>query len=111
MQVFTRVGAFLSEWGTPGSGDGQFNAPFGLALGPSGYVYVTGAHVGDHSSGAHGRATHRVQVFSADGTFVTKWGTLGSDDGQFSSPFGIAVDPSGTIYVADHANDRIQVFQ
>ena len=49
-------------------------------------------------------------MFSGDGTFLAKWGMLGSDDGQFSSPFGIAVDPSGKIYVADHVNDRVQVF-
>ncbi len=100
----------MTKWGTPGGGDGQFSAPFGVAVAPSGDVYVTGAHVGDHSSAAHGQATHRVQVFSADGTFLTKWGTLGNDDGQFSSPFGIGVDSSGKIYVADHVNDRVQVF-
>ena len=42
--------------------------------------------------------------------FVTKWGTLGSGDGQFNGPAGIAVDSNGNIYVADGNNNRIQMF-
>ena len=82
----------------------------GLYEYPSGDIYVTEAHVGNHSSESHTNANHRVQVFSADGEFLTKWGTLGSGDGQFSSPFGVAVAPSGKIYIADHVNGRVQVF-
>jgi len=43
-------------------------------------------------------------------TFVTKWGSSGSDNGQFSHPEGISVDSSGNIYVADPGNNRIQKF-
>ena len=50
-------------------------------------------------------------------TFVTKWGTYGPDDGQFSIPNGIAVDPSGNIIVTDGreaggtvSNYRVQKF-
>ena len=50
----------------------------------------------------------RVQKFGADGTFVTKWGSLGNGDGQFWVPRGVAVDSSGNVYVADSDNDRIQ---
>ena len=42
--------------------------------------------------------------------FVTQWGSQGGENGQFSSPEGIAVDASGNVYVADSGNDRIQVF-
>ena len=38
-------------------------------------------------------------------TFVLKFGTLGSDDGQFTNARGIAVDPSGNVYVADSSGD------
>ena len=37
-------------------------------------------------------------------TFVTKWGSSGSEDGQFNYPFGVAVDSSGNVYVADYNN-------
>ena len=38
-------------------------------------------------------------------SFVLKFGTLGSDDGQFTTPRGIAVDASGNVYVADASGD------
>ena len=34
----------------------------------------------------------------------------GSGDGQFFYPFGIAVDMTGNVYVADSHNNRIQKF-
>ena len=39
-----------------------------------------------------------------------KWGGFGSGDGQFSNPQGVAVDESDNVYVADTANNRVQVF-
>jgi DNA-binding beta-propeller fold protein YncE len=38
------------------------------------------------------------------------WGTRGSATGQFISPWGVAVDASGSVYVADQGNNRIQKF-
>lgn len=29
---------------------------------------------------------HRVQTFTANGTFITQWGSAGSGDGQCNSP-------------------------
>ena len=55
-------------------------------------------------------ADNRIQVFDAQGNFLRKWGELGSGDGQFRFPSGIAIDSSGTVYVADNENHRIQVF-
>ena len=46
-------------------------------------------------------------------TFILKFGTVGSDDGQFLTPRGIAVDPAGNVYVADASGDsrgQIQKF-
>ena len=51
-----------------------------------------------------------IQKLSSDGTFITKWGSEGSADGQFNRPFSIAIDTSGYIYVADTYNHRIQKF-
>jgi DNA-binding beta-propeller fold protein YncE len=53
---------------------------------------------------------HRVQIFSKDGTFITKWGSEGSGDGQFSKPESITVDSLGYIYVADTDNNNVQLF-
>jgi DNA-binding beta-propeller fold protein YncE len=38
-------------------------------------------------------------------SFVLKFGTLGSANGQFTTPRGIAVDSSGNVYVADASGD------
>jgi sugar lactone lactonase YvrE len=39
--------------------------------------------------------------------FVSKWGSLGTGDGQFNHPNDVAVDNSGHVYVADSGNNRI----
>src|SRR5215216_665240 len=92
----------FSDWGGQySSEDGQMRSPAGIAVdSSSGNVYV--ADTGNN----------RIQVFSTNGTFVTKWGgEYGSADGQMRSPAGIAVDSSsGNVYVADTGNNRIQVF-
>jgi sugar lactone lactonase YvrE len=44
------------------------------------------------------------------GNFLTKWGTSGAGDGQFSAPSDVAVDSIGNVYVADTYNFRIQKF-
>lgn len=98
IQKFDESGTFLTKWGTPGSGNGQFNDPFGIAVDASGNVYVADTF------------NHRIQKFDSSGTFKTKWGTLGSGNGQFNTPFGVATDAAGDVYVADSSNSRIQKF-
>lgn len=46
-------------------------------------------------------------------TFILKFGTAGSENGQFITPRGIAVDSAGNVYVADAGGDtrgQIQKF-
>jgi hypothetical protein len=54
--------------------------------------------------------SHNVQKFTSDGTFITRWGTAGTNDGEFQYPFGIAIDAAGDVLVADMLNGRIQKF-
>ena len=56
-----------------------------------------------------------ITVFSADGECLRSWGSTGSGDGQFRTPYGVstAVDPvtgEELVYVADALNRRVQVF-
>ena len=51
-----------------------------------------------------------MSVFTAEGVFVTSFGGRGEESGQFKFPCGIAVDDSGTVYVCDTGNQRVQVF-
>ncbi len=43
-------------------------------------------------------------------TFVDKWGQLGSGDGEFNTPTGIAVNSTGYVYVVEMGIARVQVF-
>jgi len=49
-------------------------------------------------------------VSAQEYTFVSKWGSYGSGDGQFYYPNGVAVDSSGNVYAVDRHNYRIQKF-
>lgn len=94
----TEAPAYVSQFGSAGSGDGQFSNPYGIAMDSQDNLYVAD------------RLNHRVQKFDSNGNFLLKFGSSGSGDGQLSSPRGIAVDASGNIYIADTSNHRVQKF-
>lgn len=104
IQKFDSNGNFLLKFGSVGSGNGQFKFPSGVAVDTSGNIYVA-----DNNN-------HRIQKFDSNGVFLLKFGTnggngtSGSAEGQFNFPFGIAVNGTGFIYVADTGNHRIQIF-
>ncbi len=52
----------------------------------------------------------RIQKFTADGQYLTQWGSYGSGPEQFNLPRAVAVDSAGNVYVADSRNSRIQKF-
>ncbi len=89
---------FWLEWGSTGSGDGEFNGASGIAIHQSS-VFVTDS------------GNHRVQKFTPSGQFQSAWGTFGAGDGQFENPAGVAVDASGVVFVAEVSGlGRIQLF-
>jgi DNA-binding beta-propeller fold protein YncE len=106
--IFDDIGGFLGNWGILGPGDGQFAWPRGIAVDGNGNVYVTDSEYDNPD----GRTffNHRLQKFTGDGMFLQKWGSLGSDEGQFRDPRAIALDGLGNVYVADTGNKRIQKF-
>ena len=53
---------------------------------------------------------NRIQKFRPSGTFITKWGSLGTGTGQFNGPSGVAVASTDHVYVVDRGNNRIQKF-
>lgn len=100
VRVYDEQGVFVTAFGAPGDGDGQFSGPRGVAVDPVGRrVYVVDS------------GNNRVQVFDLQGHYLTKFGSAGSGNGAFDAPRGIAVDPrDGKVYVADTGNNRVQVF-
>jgi hypothetical protein len=83
--------ASISNSGSSGSGNGEFNVARGIDIGPDGNVYVA-----DY-------ANHRIQVLDKNGNFIRKFGSQGSAPGQINTPRDLAFLPDGTLIVADSA--------
>ena len=71
------------------------NCVNGLSLHDNGNMYVT--------------QNHYVHILKPDGSTMSRFGSSGSRDGQFSSPEGVAVW-GDSVYVCDNSNRRIQKF-
>ena len=89
---------FLGEFGTGGTGIGEFWWPSSLAFDSRDRLYVAD------------EALNRITVFSTEGEVLDVWGDEGSGPGQISLPSYIAVDRDDHLLIADSGNHRIQMF-
>ena len=80
------------------SGDGELNGPNGLTFDEDDRLFISDSH------------NHRIQVFTKDGQFISKFGQYGSEEGELNLPWGIALDKDHNVYVADWGNSRVQKF-
>jgi NHL repeat-containing protein len=93
----------LGKPGMPGNGPGYLTAGSAVVVAPNGEIYL---------ADGHGAGTNdRIVKFSNDGQLITAWGKHGKGPGEFDTPHGIALDSMGRVYVADRANNRIQIFE
>lgn len=77
---------------------GDFAKPTGVAVDQEGNLYVCDT------------MNNRIEIFDADGKFVSTFGKAGDGPGYFARPKGVAIDSDAHIWVADGMQDRVQVF-
>ena len=109
--IYAKYDYFL-KWGSNGNGPGQFQVPYGVAVDSSSNVFVADTR------------NDRIQQFKLANScqagstqvvpgvcFVIEWGSQGSGKSQFQDPWGVTVDSSSNVFVADNGNHRIQQFK
>ena len=84
---FDKSGNFIRQWGSTGSGNGQFAGVKSLAVDAQGNVYA--ADIGNK----------RIQVFDADGNFKSQFGNIGT-------PLTLCMTTGATQYLyVSHSGD------
>jgi len=96
--------SYSHQFGNRGDGNEEFDAPYDVAVGSAGKIYVA------DSFDLGSTCNHRIQVFSGAGVWLKTFGSYGTSAGSFKRPLGICVDGYGLIYVADCDNHRVQCF-
>ncbi len=99
--LFSSDGALLFALGerhVP-SWERPFNHPTQATVAADGEIYV-----------ADGYGNARIHRFGADGGWLSSFGTIGTGNGEFTTPHAILVDRQDRLLVCDRENDRVQVF-
>jgi len=101
VQKFDPNGVFLSQFGSEGSGDGEFMTAFNIAIGPDDSIYV-----GDYQE----ETGFRIQKFDNDGSYLNQY-TQGPDEVSGSSflAYGISAGPNGIIYTINVDSFKIEI--
>jgi DNA-binding beta-propeller fold protein YncE len=73
------------------------NHPKGIAVDDSGNIWITDCY------------QSKVKKYDGQGNYISTIGKHGNKAGEFNQPTGIAIS-GNEIYVVDHLNDRVQVF-
>ena len=98
IQKFKLNGEFISQFGSKGTANSQFQYPFGLVLSQSELLFVC-----DYSN-------HRIQVFQNE-KFCYCFGQHGTEPGTFSNPDDLTLNNSeDQLFITDYYNYRVQVF-
>lgn len=89
------TGDFITQWGSLGTGDGQFNSLTGIAIDSQDNVYIAD------------RNNHRIQKFTSSGVYLDQWDAEGQEADLWGFPASVAVDDSGNTYAT---STRIYMF-
>ena len=77
---YTPEGKKIREWGSAGTGPGQFTLPHSIQIDENGIIYVA-----DRENG-------RIQRFSLEGRYIGEWGELGKT-------FSLKITPAGDFWM------------
>jgi DNA-binding beta-propeller fold protein YncE len=81
--VYDHTGKRLHQWGSPGTGPGQFHLVHGITIDRDNIVYVA-----DRSNG-------RIQRFDLDGKYLGEWNNLGKT-------FSVEAAGDGALWIGTH---------
>ncbi|MEK2689458.1 NHL repeat-containing protein [Bdellovibrio sp. GT3] len=96
---FSSSGVFIESFGEDaGTTDDDLSLPLDVEIDSLGRVYTTEY------------LTTRLHAFQPNGVSIAKVGSSGSGSSQFQQAYGIAVDSTNSVYVADGVNNNIQIF-
>ena len=141
LQIFTGRGEYLTQIGSEGNLDHQFDYPWGLSVDSDGNIIVADSNnklikIFTPSSQFLGKfggedllvdpihciqkdqyfivsdfGDHCIKVFNTEGNFLYKFRNEGEGDGEFGYPCCLSVDKAGHLMVCDGANDRVQILE
>gem|GEM_PF-727003 len=103
IQKFSSTGIFIKKWGTQGTLDGQFSFNYNCCY----LGYQMAFNSNNELLVLDGK---RVQKFDVDGTYISKFGTEGTSDGQFLESMGMVLDSNGNILISDYTKRNLQKF-
>ena len=89
---------YYGDFGSYGSGPGQFVWPTSLALDGNDNLYLADEY------------NHRITVFDQSGAYLSHWGEHGRGEGRLDGPSGLTFDSAGRLIVVDGLNNRVQKF-
>ena len=117
---FSPTGELLLSLGTagqPGNGPDYLNQPIDVIVAPDGSIFVADGHAGQNlttdeqmTEAREAGLTGRIVKYSPDGEYITEWGEIGTDHGQFRTPHALEFDAQGRLWVADRGNHRLEIF-
>ena len=99
VQVLTTEGQFLKTFSQKANGQ-QLNYPWAIAIDSSNTVYVSENEDGSYC----------VSVFTSQGDYITTFGGVGSEEGQFKGIYGLSINNSDSIIATDYGNGRLQIY-
>ena len=94
LQILDLSGRYRREIRIP-----ELSLDTGLALDAQKNIYVSNIQLG------------AIDVFSYDGQFLYRFGSMGTAPGEFRRPAGMWVESGNLLYVADILNKCVQVFE